>query len=133
MAGFTTVQNMGSPAGGSLRDAIAAGVLPGPRVLYTAFDPIFGTGDKTVPVEAIRAQVREQKEAGADLIKIFASGGMSSKGLTMPEAKLTAACDEARKIGIRSAVHSNHEVIRPSGTGGVHRDRARILRDRRRS
>lgn len=117
MAGFTTVQNMGSPAGGALRDAIASGTLPGPRVL-TAFDPIFGMGDKTMPVDEIRAHVRKQKEAGADLIKIFASGGMSSHGMTMSEAHLTAACDDARKIGIRSAVHANHDAIRPAVLAG---------------
>jgi imidazolonepropionase-like amidohydrolase len=117
MAGFTTVQNMGSPAGGALRDAIASGGLPGPRIL-TAFDPIIGMGDKTMSPDEIRAHVRKQKEAGADLIKILASGGMSSKGMTIPEAQLIAACDEAKKVGLRSAVHANHEALRPAVLAG---------------
>ncbi len=33
MAGFTTVQSIGSPADVPLRDAIAQGTLPGPRIL----------------------------------------------------------------------------------------------------
>ena len=33
MAGFTTIQSVGSPADKALRDAINRGVLPGPRVL----------------------------------------------------------------------------------------------------
>ena len=55
-----------------LRDAIAKGVLPGPRIL-TAVEPLTGQGEQTGTPEEIRAYVRKQKEAGADLIKIFAS------------------------------------------------------------
>src|SRR5262249_33158077 len=46
MAGFTTVQNMGSPVAASLRDAIAKGTLPGPRIL-TAIEPLSGRGEQT--------------------------------------------------------------------------------------
>ena len=41
MAGFTTVQSVGSPTDVPLRDAIAKGSLPGPRIL-TAVEPLFG-------------------------------------------------------------------------------------------
>src|SRR3989440_10859315 len=74
MAGFTTVQSVGSPTDVPLRDAIAKGLLPGPRIL-TAVEPLTGRGEQTgTPVE-IRAYVREKKGAGADRSKIFASGG----------------------------------------------------------
>ena len=45
MAGFTTVQSVGSPTDVPLRDAIAKGVLPGPRIL-TAIEPLEGRGDR---------------------------------------------------------------------------------------
>jgi imidazolonepropionase-like amidohydrolase len=75
MAGFTTVQSVGSPADIPLRNAIAKGMLPGPRIL-TANETLDGRGEQTGTPDEIRAFVRKQKGAGADLIKIFASGGM---------------------------------------------------------
>src|SRR5947207_7363691 len=69
MAGFTTVQSVGSPTDVPLREAIAKGLLPGPRVL-TAIEPLQGRGGQTGAPDEIRAFIRRQKEAGADLIKI---------------------------------------------------------------
>src|ERR1051326_2369189 len=46
MAGFTTVQSVGSPMDVPLRDAIGKGALPGPRLL-TAVQPLVGEGEKT--------------------------------------------------------------------------------------
>jgi imidazolonepropionase-like amidohydrolase len=109
-AGFTTIQNMGSPAGGALRDAIATGGMPGPRVL-AAFDALIGQGDKTGTPDEIRAWARRQKQAGADLVKIFASGGLRATGATMSQEQLSAACEETNKLGLRSAVHANHEAL----------------------
>jgi imidazolonepropionase-like amidohydrolase len=117
MAGFTTVQNMGSPAGGALRDTIASGRLPGPRVL-TAFEPLMGQGEKTGTPEEIRAFVRKQKQAGADLLKIFASGGMREGAMTMSQDQLNAACDEANRQGLRSAVHAYRDAVRASVLAG---------------
>src|SRR5947207_10365116 len=81
MAGFTTVQSVGDPTDVPLRDAIAKGVLPGPRIL-TAVEPLMGRGEQTGTPEEIRAFVRKQKEAGADLIKIFTAGGPSRPAMT---------------------------------------------------
>jgi len=64
MAGFTTIQSVGSPADVPLRDAIAKGLLPGPRIL-TAADPLMGRGEQTGTPDEIRFFVRRQKEAGA--------------------------------------------------------------------
>jgi len=75
MAGFTTVQSVGSPTDLPLRDAIAKGTLTGPRILSSA-QPLLGQGDQTGTPDQIRAFVRQQKEAGADLIKIFAAGSV---------------------------------------------------------
>ena len=79
MAGFTTVQSVGSPLDIPLRDAIAKGTLPGPRIL-TAVQPLEGKAEKTGTPDEIRAFIRKQKEAGADLIKIFASQSIRQGG-----------------------------------------------------
>ena len=53
MGGFTTVQSLGSTADVPLRDAIAKGLLPGPRIL-TAMEPLMGQGEKTWTPDEIR-------------------------------------------------------------------------------
>src|ERR1043166_9865349 len=72
VAGFTPVQSVGSPPDVPLREAIAKGAIPGPRVL-TAVEPLEGKGEKTGTPDEIRAFVRKQKQAGAALIKSFPS------------------------------------------------------------
>jgi imidazolonepropionase-like amidohydrolase len=105
MAGFTTVQSLGSPDDILLREAFRGGSLPGPRVVTSA-EPLMGRGEQTGTPEEIRAFVRKQKAAGADVIKIFASGGIRSGTTTMSQEQLNAACDEANKQGLRSLVHA---------------------------
>jgi imidazolonepropionase-like amidohydrolase len=117
MAGFTTVQDVGSPAAIPLRDAIAQGKLPGPRILTSAA-PLFGRGEQTGTPDEIRAFVREQKAAGADLIKIYASGGMTRGPMTMSQEQLSAACDEAKKQGLRSLVHAYRDAVRAATLAG---------------
>jgi imidazolonepropionase-like amidohydrolase len=109
MAGFTTVQSLGSAADIPLRDAIARGELPGPRML-TSVEPLMGQGEKSGSPEEIRAYIRKQKEAGADVIKIFASGGLSSDVPTLSQEQLEAACGEARQLGLRALVHAFGDV-----------------------
>src|SRR6266852_1703147 len=102
MAGFTTVQSVGSPLDVPLRDTIAKGVLPGPRIL-TAVEPLQGRGEQTGTPDEIRAFVRKQKQLGADLIKIFASQTIRlGGGRTLSQEQLNAACDEAKKQGLRT-------------------------------
>ena len=108
MAGFTTVQNVGSAA--PLRDAIAQGSLPGPRIL-TGLEPLMGRGEQTGTPDEIRAYVRKQKEAGSDLIKIYASGGMRQGRMTLSQEQLNAVCDEARKQGLRTVVHAYRDAV----------------------
>lgn len=110
MAGFTTVQSVGDPTDVPLRDAIARGTLPGPRIL-TAVNWLMGRGEQTGTPEEIRVFVRKQKEAGADLIKIRASGGMRQGSMTLSQEQLNAACDEARKHGLRTLVHAYRDAI----------------------
>ena len=121
MAGFTTVQNMGSPT--TMRDAIAKGMLPGPRIL-TVVEALTGRGEQTGTPDEIRAYVRKQKEAGADLIKIYASGNIPKAtdpwkgGMTMSQEQLNAACDEAKKQGLRTLVHAFRDAVRGAALAG---------------
>jgi imidazolonepropionase-like amidohydrolase len=117
MAGFTTVQSVGSPADVPLRDVIAKGLLPGPRIL-TAVEPLSGQGDDTGTPDEIRAYVRRQKEAGADLIKIFAAFSVGRPEMTLSQAQLNAACDEARKQGLRTLVHAYKDAVRAATLAG---------------
>jgi len=112
MAGFTTIQNVGSAP--SLRDLIAKGMLPGPRIL-TGIESLSGRGEQTGTPEELRAYVRKQKQAGSDLIKIYASGGMLQGRMTMSQEQLNAVCDEAKKQGLRTLVHAMRDAV-PAAT-----------------
>lgn len=103
MAGFTTVQSLGNPIDAELRDWIAQGDIPGPRVL-TSMRPItFETGD----VDAIRTHIRKLKADGADVVKVFASASIRDGGGRMlSNAQITAACEEGKTQELRVAVHA---------------------------
>jgi imidazolonepropionase-like amidohydrolase len=104
MAGFTTIQSVGSPRDKALREAIARGVLPGPRLL-TSLGQI--SNPKLTP-DDIRAEVRKKKAEGADLVKIFASASIRDGGVpTLSQEQLDAACGESKAQGLRSMVHAH--------------------------
>jgi imidazolonepropionase-like amidohydrolase len=115
LAGFTTIQSMDSVA--ALREAAAHGGLPAPRILSIA-EPLLGRGEQTGTPDEVRAFVRKQKDAGADFLKIYASGGMRQTAQTIPQADLDAACDEARKLGLRALVHANYDAVRGAIAAG---------------
>lgn len=103
-AGFTTIQSPGSPEDKFLRDAIARGILPGPRML-TSLEPLT---EQSGPPEKLRELVRERKQQGADFIKLFASKSIREGGAqTMTDAQLQAACGEAKSLGLRTIVHAH--------------------------
>ena len=86
MAGFTTVQSVGSPQDVPLRDAIARGLLPGPRIL-TAVEALTGRGDETGTPDEIRAYVRKQKEVGRGPDQdLYAAGGILQGAMTFPRS-----------------------------------------------
>ena len=103
-AGFTTIQSPGQLSDKDLRDAIARGIIPGPRIL-TSLQPLTETsGDP----EKLRELVRERKAQGADFIKIFASKSIREGGAqTMTDDQLKAACGEANAQGLRTIVHAH--------------------------
>jgi imidazolonepropionase-like amidohydrolase len=103
-AGFTTIQSPGSPEDKDLREAIARGILPGPRML-TSLEPLT---EQSGPPEKLRELVRERKQQGADFIKLFASKSIREGGTqTMTDEQLAAACGEAKSLDLRTIVHAH--------------------------
>jgi len=103
-AGFTTIQSPGSPEDKDLRDAIARGIIPGPRML-TSLEPLT---EQSGPPEKLRELVRERKQQGADFIKLFASKSIREGGVqSMTDEQLQAACGEAKSLGLRTLVHAH--------------------------
>ena len=109
LAGFTTVQSLGSPLDADLRDAIDRGDVPGPRVLTSLQAVRSATGD----ADAIRTYIRQLKADGADVVKVFASGSIREGGVrALSDEQIEAACDEGRAQGLRVAVHAyGSEVV----------------------
>ena len=133
MAGFTAERDMGTEGAGAadtaVRDAINKGLIPGPRMRISgnAVDILGGHEDaigynpeQRVISNATYANnaselvtvMREQYKLGADFTKIYETGRDSFKDgiLTTPyqytEAELTAAVQEAARVGKRVAVHA---------------------------
>jgi imidazolonepropionase-like amidohydrolase len=136
MGGFTAERDMGTEGAGAadtaVRDAIDKGLIPGPRMRISgnAIDILGGHEDaigynpaqRVLPnatwannAAEIVTAIREQFKLGADFIKIYETGrdAVSDGKLTTPyqytEAELTAAIQEAARVGKRVAVHATGE------------------------
>jgi len=142
-AGFTTIRELGTEGAGfadvALRDAIAMGWIPGPRVFASTraivasgsygpegFDPRWDVpkGAQVADgVDGMRRAVREQIAAGADWVKVYADyprrpGAPSTP--TFSQDELAAAVDEARSAGLPVAAHAHTaEGIRRAVLAGV--------------
>jgi len=118
-AGVTTVRDLGGRGGVTfrLRDAIAAGLIAGPRVL-AAGSPITITGGhchflglEADDEAAVRAAARRELKSGANCLKIMSTGGRMTPG-TNPQvaqysvAELRAAVDEAQRAHVPIAAHA---------------------------
>jgi imidazolonepropionase-like amidohydrolase len=115
LAGFTTIQSVGSREDKDLRAAIANGGLPGPKII-TSLEPI---EDPKLTPEQIRETVRKLKAEGADLVKIFASKSIRlGGGQTLSDEQLQAACGEARAQGLRTLVHAYRAAVRAAANAG---------------
>lgn len=102
--GFTTIQSLGQPIDVPLRELIAQGLLPGPRII-TAIRPI---DERSGTPDQIRELVRQLKQDHADVIKIFATASIRDGGkMTMTKEQIDAACGEAKSLGLRVAVHAH--------------------------
>lgn len=118
-AGITTVRDVGSSnaIAPDVRDAIEAGRIPGPRMRASGA-VLCMTGGHGWPLGRMvdspwdaRKAVREQLWAGADCIKLIATGGVLTKGAVPGNAQLTpdelaAAIDEAHRHGLRVTAHA---------------------------
>ncbi len=147
LAGFTTVRNVGDQANESvaLRNAINAGIIPGPRI-FTAGVAMGSTGGHADPTNGYRADlagdpgpmqgiinspadavkaVREHYKQGDDLIKIMPSGGVLDESTSGDNAQLTleeiqAVVSTAHDYGFTVAAHAHGaEAIRRAVVGGV--------------
>jgi len=116
LAGFTTIQSPGQANDVELRDAIARGVLPGPRILTS----IRVINERSGTAAELREKVRQLKADGADVVKIFASASIRDGGKqTMTDEQLQAVCGESNAIGMRTMVHAHSpESIKASVTAG---------------
>ena len=117
-AGVTTVRDCGSRGTflGALRDGIAAGLLPGPRLLVCG-PPITSTaghlwvcGGEVDTAEGARALVRRLVKEGVDFIKVMATGGRMTPGTNVGRAQfsvaeLRAIVEDAHRLGRRVAAH----------------------------
>lgn len=121
--GVTAIRDVGTPwnLSISLRDAIEAGVVLGPRV-FAAGSPIAMTGGhvhymarEADGVDEVRRAVREQMKAQADLTKVMASGGVYTRGEepNQPQftvAELRAAVEETHWRGRKVAAHAEGPI-----------------------
>jgi imidazolonepropionase-like amidohydrolase len=147
LAGFTTVRNLGDQDNESvaLRNAINAGIIPGPRI-FTAGQAIGSTGGHADPTNGYRTDlagdpgptmgiidspddaikaVRLHYKRGDDLIKIMPSGGVLDESASGDNAQLTleeirAVVETAHDYGFTVAAHAHGaEAIRRAVIGGV--------------
>ncbi|GDX86138.1 Xaa-Pro dipeptidase [Gemmatimonadota bacterium] len=114
MAGFTTIQSPGSPEDKDLRDWIETQGLPGPRIITSLNALQRGSPD------TLRMLVRQRKELGADMIKLFASASIRDGGAqTLTDEQIAAVCGEAKAQGMRTMIHAHSkESVKASANGG---------------
>lgn len=136
-AGFTTVRDLGAAPRSifALRDAVAEGLVPGPRI-FAAGSALAATGGHG-DVDGVRADLmelwtpgticdgavdcrratRQAIKYGADWIKITATGGVLSDtgtglGVQMTDEELAEIVRTAHGLGVKVAAHAH-------GTDGI--------------
>ncbi|MEM7216767.1 MAG: amidohydrolase family protein [Pseudomonadota bacterium] len=147
MAGFTTVRDLGTAdnVAQSLRDAIAAGYIVGPRV-FTAGKSLATTGGHADPSNGVNSSlrgdpgpaegvvnsaadaykaVRQRYKEGSDLIKLTATGGVLSQAKSgqnpqFTPTELNAIIAAAKDYGFKVAAHAHgSEGMRRAVAAGV--------------
>ncbi|MDK2917666.1 MAG: hypothetical protein PWQ37_399 [Candidatus Petromonas sp.] len=124
-SGVTYFRDVGGPDGVDidLRNAVNEGIIEGPEFLVSG-KVLTMTGGHGWPigrecdgVDEMRKGAREQLKAGADLLKIMATGGVMTPGVEPGSPQLTfeemkVAVEEAHKAGKKTATHAQ-------GTTGI--------------
>jgi imidazolonepropionase-like amidohydrolase len=136
MAGFTAERDMGTEGAGSadtaVRDAINKGLIPGPRMRvsgnaidilgghedanrYNPAQHVLSNADYANSAEQLVEVMREQHKEGSDFAKIYETGkdrmidGVLHTPYQFTAAQLTAAVEEARRMGTTVGVHAMGE------------------------
>ncbi|MBT9331302.1 metal-dependent hydrolase family protein [Paracidobacterium acidisoli] len=136
MAGFTAERDMGTEGAGSadssVRNAINAGLIPGPRmrmsgnaisilgghedaIHYNPAQHVLSNADYADNIEQIVETIREQHKEGSDFVKMYETGNdeMMDGTLHTPyqytEEQLKAAVAEAARLGTTVGVHAMGE------------------------
>ena len=127
-AGTTTVREVCGPRMNlALRTAVERGQMVGPRI-FTSGKGIcmtggHGSGDPSAvhqvdTPQAVRQAVREERRAGADLIKLLTSHRTDYPEFS--QAEIDAGVDEAHRFGLRVAIHAaNFVTTAMSAKAGV--------------
>jgi len=136
MAGYTAERDMGTEGAGSadaaIRDAINKGIIPGPRLRlsgnaidilgghedankYNPAQHVLSNADYANSAEQLVEVMREQHKEGSDFAKIYETGkdrmidGVLRTPLQYAAAQLSAAVEEARRLGTTVGVHAMGE------------------------
>jgi imidazolonepropionase-like amidohydrolase len=136
LAGFTAERDMGTEGAGSadtaVRDAINAGIIPGPRlrisgnaisilgghedaIHYNPAQHVLSNADYANSSDQLIEVIRQQHKEGSDFIKIYQTGhdqvvdGNLRTPCQYTEAQLAAAVEEARRLGTTVGVHAQGE------------------------
>jgi imidazolonepropionase-like amidohydrolase len=119
MAGVTAIRDMGGKDGIDigLRQAIRSGLIPGPRMLASGRlicmtgGHGWQMGREANGTDEVRRAAREQIKAGADTVKLMATGGVMTPAVEpgseqLTEAEMRAGIEEAHKAGRKTATHA---------------------------
>jgi len=132
-AGVTTVRDLGGKdyIDIAIRDGIESKLIQGPRMICSG-KIICMTGGhgwqfgrEANGADSVREAVRDQLKAGANLIKLMATGGIMTKGVEPGSTQFTleeliAGVEEARKAGRRTASHAQgNEGIKNALHAGI--------------
>ncbi|MCJ7594030.1 MAG: amidohydrolase family protein [Desulfobacterales bacterium] len=119
MAGVTSVRDMGGKDGIDigLKQAIQSGLIPGPRMLVSGRlicmtgGHGWQMGQEADGPDEVRKAARDQIKAGADIVKLMATGGVMTPAVEpgseqLTEDELRAGIQEAHKAGKKTATHA---------------------------
>ena len=136
LAGFTAERDMGTEGAGSadsaIRDAINQGLIPGPRLRisgnaidllgghedaigYNPAQRVLSNADYANSAEQIVEVMRAQHKEGSDFAKIYQTGkdqmidGVLHTPYQYTATQLTAAVEEAHRLGVNVGVHAMGE------------------------